>query len=196
MLIIAQPKSASTSLAFTLSQITRLNVIFGIARKPHNNDCQGFEEIQKFHCNMVQRNKQFLTNTTQNRNTIFKEHLLPIREHMQILEQLKQRVIILIRDPEESLDSYRRFFEENKPKQEINYDKLLEDLWSFHNFWMHWLSNKPYAICVEYRDLVLNFQYQIQRILKHYGLKIPKNIKKFKLAKMKYTGVGEKRICC
>jgi hypothetical protein len=193
MLLIAQPKSASTSLVSTIGKIGGKRVNLGISKKPHNKDCEGFSEIQKYHCNMVQRNEQFLRNTTTNRSIVYKEHLLPIREHMEVLEKLKQRIVILIRNPEDSFDSYRRFFEENNPKKEVNNDRLLNDLWNFHNYWMHWASNKPYAICVEYRDLVLNFQYEIQRILKYFGLKVPKNIKKIKLAKIKYTGVGVKR---
>jgi hypothetical protein len=192
VLLIGQPKSATTSLAATIGNMGRLNVRYGISRNQNSKKCKGFSEIQKYHNNMIQRSPEFLAQVTKGKKTIFKEHLLPTVEHRRILEKLKQPVVILIRNPEDSLDSYKRLFKEKGKK--ANLDKLYEDLKKFHDTWMHWASNKPYAIVVEYRDLVLYFKNEIKRIFRCFKMKLPLDNRKYFLARKKYTGIGEKRV--
>jgi len=196
MLLIGQPKSASTSLAVTIGKITGLNVVLGIPRKPGFKKSNQFTELFKYHNNVPIRNKLFLKQVVTGKRTLFKEHLLPIQAHFKELNKYKnERIVILLREPEDSLDSYYRLFKnhhgEEKAKEMI--DKLSPDIFSWHERWMYWKSVHKNVMIVEYRDLVLNYQTTIKKILKHYRFKVPKKI--LPLQKLKYTGVGEKRLC-
>lgn len=187
MLLIAQPKSASTALACTIGKITGLNIKLGIPRTKESKDCQGFKELQRYHCNMIQRDQTFLKQVVTGSKTLFKEHLLPTDKHLRILENFKHRIVILLRNPEHSYDSYKRLLSENN--KNCN-EGLLKDLADFHNRWMWWASNKPNVTLVYYDDLILNYNGTMKRLLRHYkigGKIIP-------LMKKKYTGIGEKRV--
>jgi hypothetical protein len=189
MLLIAQPRSASTSLAKTIAEIGKLNVNLGIPRNEFDIDCEGYIEIQKYHSNMVERNMKFLSQEIKGRKTLFKEHLLPTNRHLKILNKIGRiPYIVLLRDPDESLDSYIRLFKKNK---DYDKDKLLNDLRDFHDRYMWWASNKPNVLIFYYRDLILNYNTVIRKILKHYKIKYNKIIR---LKKLHYTGIGEKRV--
>lgn len=190
MLLIAQPKSASTSLTKTLCQMIKIHDSLGVARHKNNNDCAEFLELQKFHNNMIERNSQFLDIVLNSKKTLFKEHLLPTKEHLELLHKYKKNIVIILREPEHSLDSYERFFIKNNRK-EWDREKILDDLRLFHDRYMWWASNKKYAIVFYYKDLINNYDNTMKKILKHYGYNI-KNI--IPLKKLKYTGIGEKRV--
>lgn len=190
MLLIAQPKSASTSLASTIASIAKLEYRLGIPRSNIDINCEGFTELQRYHNNMVERSPQFLQQCIKGRKILFKEHLLPTDRHFKILEKIGGPIVILLRDFDESHDSYKRLIN----NETADLIQLKFDLHEFHNRWMLWKSNKPYAIVVEYRDLVLNFHHEMKRILNHFHLAIPKNLNKYQLQKKKFTGVGLERI--
>ena len=190
MLLIAQPKSASTSLTKTLSQLMKVHDSLGVAKNKNNVNCEEFQEIQKFHNNMIKRNDQFIKTVMKSKVTLFKEHLLPTKEHLELLNKYKQNIVILLREPEHSLDSYIRFFKKNKRKS-YNEEKILNDLRLFHDRYMWWASNKRYAIVIYYKDLINNYNNTMKKILKHYKCDIKKTIP---LKKLKYTGIGEKRV--
>jgi len=185
MLLIAQPKSASTSLAKTIAAIGRLkNCKLGIPGKKIDLPCKGFSQIQKYHNNMVERSPLFLQQVISGRNIFFKEHLLPTKRHIEILNKIKGRVAILLRNPEDSLDSYRR----GNVKGDMG--KLERDLKQFHQKWMWYASNKPHVITIDYEDLILNYNKTMRRLLDFYRIKgkiIP-------LKKLRFTGVGVKRV--
>lgn len=187
MLLIAQPKSASTSLLYTLKRITKLDIKEGIPKKPKEKNCPGFPEIQKHHSNMIQRNELFLKQVTKGRKKIFREHLLPIDDHLKILKKLNINIVILLRKPEDSVDSYIRFNKKTNKKQ------IKQDLDNFYNKYIDFsLKNDKIVLMIFYKDLILNYKGTMKKILKHYNLKIPKNIPP--LEKRKYTGIGFKRL--
>lgn len=188
MLLISQPKSASTSLASTISQIGKLKVSLGVQRKRNLNE--EFEEISRYHNNIVNRNENFIKTVLESKVTLFKEHLLPTLKHLEFLNKYKKNIVILLRCPEHSLDSYLRMFKKNGRK-DFNKKELLNDLRSFHDRYMWWASNKRYAIVIYYRDLIKDYKTVIHKILKHYNIKSKRLIP---LKKLKYTGIGEKRI--
>lgn len=186
MLLIALPKSASTSFAITISQICNLKVRLGIPKTEIDIDCQGYKEIQKYHNNMIERSPLFLQQIITGNLTLFKEHLLPTDRHLRILEKFRKfKIVILLRDIEDAIDAYIR-----AGIQDYNKKELKKNIMDFHNRYMYWSSNKPNVTLVYYRDLILNYQQTMNRILKWYKLKgkiIP-------LKKLKYTGEGEKKL--
>lgn len=190
MLLIAQPKSASTSTAVTIAQIGRLKLSLGVPKNKANKLNKEFKELSRYHNNIVERNENFIKTTSESKITLFKEHLLPTPEHLEFLNKYKNNIIILLRYPEDSLDNYLRMFKKNGRK---NYKEkeLLNDLRCFHDRYMWWASNKRYAIVIYYKDLIQNYKSTMLRILKHFDIKSKKLIP---LKKLNYTGIGEKRI--
>jgi hypothetical protein len=186
MLLIAQPKSASTSLAKTIAKTGKLNCNLGVPKQAKDIKCKGFTEIQKFHDNMSQRNLKFLQQEINGRKTIFKEHLLPVDNHLRLLEKIRKPIIILLRYPEDSFDSYRRFL-----KEKYNENNLMQDIENFHNRYLWWDSRQSYTKIIYYRDLILNYKNVMKSILKWYKISYKGLLP---LMKLKYTGIGKKRI--
>lgn len=187
MLLIAQTKSASTSLAATIGKIAHLKVKLGIPKTNIDISCEGFKELQRYHDNMIERSPIFLKQTLIGKNSIFKEHLLPTKRHLKILSKFKENIVILLRYPEHSFDSYVRLFDAKKQNYK---EDLLKDIKKFHDNYMYWASNKKNILIVYYRDLVLKYNVVMKRILKHY--KLP--LKIIELEKRKFTGIGIKRL--
>lgn len=191
MLLIAMPKSASTSLAATIAQIGNLKCSLGVPAMKIDIPCEGYNEVQHYHNNMCERSALFLAQTVNGRKTIFKEHILPTDRHLKILKKLG-RVVILLRNPDEVADCYRRLDGAHfkRTGKHIDVDKIYKEMCEFHDRWQSWKSRNKNAILVYYEDLVKNYSSTMKKIMKHYKLKgkiIP-------LKKLKYTGVGVKRI--
>jgi hypothetical protein len=194
MILIASPKSATTSLIYTLAEITGLKVSQGIAKVGTDIDCQGFTEIQKYHSNMIERSGLFLKQVITGRKCIFKEHLLPTKRHLRHLEKYRAPIVIFLRDPDHVYDAYLRHDEPHFKKcgKHIDLETIKADIKKFHDTYLHWLSNKPNAKSFYYKDLILHYKPTMKAILKHFKLPIPKKIKPLK--KLKFTGVGIKRL--
>jgi hypothetical protein len=194
MLLIGMPKSASTSLIATLGELTGLATMQGIARVQTDIDCEGFPELQKYHTNMIERSGLFIKQVVTGNKKIFKEHLLPTKRHLKHLEKYKAPIVVLLREVEHSVDCYKRHDANHykKYKKHIDLKKIEKDLKKFHDTYLHWISVQPNIIYVYYKDLVKNYVPTIKKILKHYKLPISKNIKPLK--RLKYTGIGVKRL--
>lgn len=187
MLLIAQPKSASTSLLYTLKQITNKEIKEGIPRTKKDKDCPGFPEVQKHHSNMIQRNELFIKQIVSGRKTIFREHLLPIASHLNYIKKYNKNIVVLLRNPDDSCDSYMRFNKRTGKKQ------MKEDLNNFYKKYIDFSKkNSKIVLVIFYRDLILDYKQTMKKILDHFNLKIPKKIPL--LAKRKFTGVGLQRL--
>jgi len=189
MLLIAQPKSASTSLAHTIAKTCNLKLNLGIPGKKRDINCPGFQGIQRYHCNMVERGPLFIKQVVSGRKTLFKDHLLPIDKHLRRLEKIRKPIIILLRNPADSYDSYYRLFKKSKKKfDEVG---VMNDLKLFHDRYILWDAKQPNTKIIFYRDLICNYVNTMKMIYKFYGIK-PRGIRP--LIKYKHTGVGAKRI--
>ena len=148
MLIIAQPKSASTSLLKSLATIGNVKYKNGESRPKGFEYCEGFEELQKYHTTTHRRTKEYLQKWATRRDCILKEHILPTREHINALKNRK--VIILLRNPDHSIDNYARMVEKfdhgemsNKEAKELkltefkklDVDKFGRDILLFNREW-------------------------------------------------------------
>lgn len=186
MLIIGQPKSASTSLMVTIAKILKKGYREGVPKKGINKEL-GYEVLQECHRNINLRSKEYLQSLIQG-NRIFKEHLLPIKEHIDILKEINQNVVVLLRNPEDSCDSYTRQFNSNKNKH-TDRDQLKKDLKKFNKDWKK--VKEDFILFVDYEDLVLKYNETMDEILTHLGCGIKEIIP---LEKVRYTGIGESRI--
>jgi len=192
MLLIGQPKSATTSLCFTLADMLGLKYKLGIPGTKYDKNCPGFSGIQQLHDNMVQRSDKFIHDVLSGKKTIFKEHLLPIDKHLFLLDKYQTNCIVLLRNPEHSYDAYVRHDKIHYEKfgKHINLPQIKKDLNEFYNKYKFFCDYRDWALCVEYDDLILNYEKNMKNILTHIGV----NCKIKPLYKKKYTGVGEKRL--
>ena len=199
MFFIAQPKSASSSLAYTLAEIFKAKCINGFVTKP-KIFCNDFTELQRYHNTMNPRKAIFLNKFCTGTKNIYKEHLLPTKEHLEILRNFKFNIIILLRDVKETVDCYKRFDLIDVKKKFgrsgiVNIKEIKKDIELFYNKYMELKEEKhKHLLFIDYKDLILNFTETLEKIFNHYGYLLPKNYKKIQLKKIKYTGIGIKRL--
>lgn len=199
MFFIAEPKSASSSLAYTLARIFKAKCINGFVTK-QKIYCDDFTELQRFHNTMNPRSAKFLYRFCGGIRNVYKEHLLPTEEHLEILRNFKYPIVILLRKSKDVIDCYKRFDEielKNKwgRKGILYLDKIKEDVELFYDRYME-LKKEDYKhlLFITYKDLVLEFTKTLKKIFKHYGYELPENYKDIQLRKVKYTGVGIDRL--
>jgi hypothetical protein len=212
MLLIGQPKSASTSLLKTLAKMFKVKYQNGLGKDIGWKYCEGFKEIQKYHDTTIKRNEAFLKTWMVKRTIILKEHILPTKEHKEIIKKVNTKILILLRKPEDSFDNYVRLYnsyKKNKLSKEsiqelvpfrlekMHMYSFLDDLKDFNKGWREFDYEKKLIITFE--DLILNYRKTIIKIFNFWDFKLPKKI--LPLFKSKgnhgyntYTGVGEKRL--
>ena len=212
MLLIGQPKSASTSLLKTLAKIMGIRYQNGLGKSFGWEFCDGFYEIQKYHDTTIKRNKAFLKTWILKEDSILKEHILPTEHHKKLIREINGKIVILLRRPEDSFDNYQRLIKSYKngklSKEVINelvpyrFDKIhmfkfYQDLIKFNFGWITFDYDKK--LIVGYEDLILDYYTTIKKILKFWEKPIPKKIMPLFRSKGNhgyntYTGVGRKRL--
>ena len=198
MFWIAQPKAASSSLGETMAEILNVKVLNALVTEP-KIFCEGFPEIQKWHNSMVPRTMEFLQKMYDDKTIMYKEHILPTEEHLNIVRTFGKPLMILLRNPADTFDAYIRFNETACVKR---YGKKVVDLNQIENdvqlfYWNYkTLEQKKYdhLLFIYYKDLMLNFTETLKKIFDHYGWELPENYKEIELKKIKYTGVGIERL--
>jgi hypothetical protein len=192
MLLIAQPKSASTSLMWSISEILKITHKNGQSFTKNDKKCEGYEELQKYHGTTIERSFEYMEKYIVDKKVIYKEHILPIEKHLEIIEKINKPVVVLLRKPKETIESYKRVFSVLPELNNIDYDKLYEEVKLFYNTYEK-IDSKLYLI-VKFRDVVFDFYKTMEKIIKHYGFKIPNNLYDFELEKRNYTGHGLRKI--
>ena len=192
MLLIAQPKSASTSLMWSISEIYKIPHKNGQSFTKNDKKCQGYEELQKYHGTTVQRNYEYLHKYITAKNIIYKEHILPIKQHVDIINKINQNVIVLLRKPEETIESYKRVFSVLPELGNIDWKKLYYEVNQFYE--TYYFLNNPLYLIIHFRDVVFKFHETMKKIGEHYQLEIPNDLNKYELQKRNYTGHGIRKI--
>lgn len=216
MLLVSIPKSASTSLMQTIAKILNIKYQNGISRKPgYTKDqlCEGFEEMQTYHGTTIRRSKEFLKKWISRKDIIYKEHLLPTKEHIKYIQEIDMPIVILLRDVNHVIDNYLRSIKKYRSGKmgsreqkgliikkliSLDYDKLKKEYKEFNKKWMNADLGRK-ALYINYNDLILRYNETMKDTLYHYGY--PK-VKIIPLLKAKgnrgdyntYTGVGVKRV--
>jgi len=213
MLIIAQPKSASTSLLKTIAKLTKTKSVNGLGKSNRQWEyCEGFSEIQKYHDTTIKRSYDFLNSWISTKRKIYKDHILPTKDHIKKIKKIDKNIVILLRNPDNTLDNYKRLLYSYNSgelsKAEINElrpDRLATcDIRQFKSdialFKAGWEDAKiGKALYIDFDELVMCPYRICKQIVEHFGFSMPK-IKNFALEKAKgnhgyntYTGVGYDR---
>jgi hypothetical protein len=194
MLIIAIPKSASTSLMDTLGRLHKKPAEQKTDLIANNPISDEFKFIHKYHRDMRELNIDIIKKLS-NKNSLYKQHILPTKNNMELLKNTKK--IILLRKTKEVIIGYKREFNKTndaynrKDFRVCNTDKdwidkakkigLFDDLFNFNQRWKKDDSDK---LIIYYDDLIKNPKKEINKIEKYFGL--PQS-KKVVLSKKRYT---------
>lgn len=105
MLIIAIPKSASTSLVQTIADLHQLRAVqqFDYRFFPFP---RGFEVLCQYHSDMREYDINQIQYWCSSKDVVFKQHIPPTSNNLQLLKKFPK--VILLRDVEEIVLSYRR----------------------------------------------------------------------------------------
>lgn len=180
MLIIAQPRSASSSLVDTLGIIVGLpgKQIFsinGISYKSLYGTPVGYNFLPSAHSDFRDVPFEHINDLINQTMIIRKQHFPPTKTTINGLKRTKKPVLIQLRDPKESMLSYKKLGFEN-------YQNSLHDLQLFNAEYSK-LNGQENILIVQYCDLVSQFHTTIIKILNHFNFPIPSNIMDTKLSR-------------
>ena len=182
MLIIGQPKSGSTSLLDTLHMIT------GWDKGQRHSGGQRRRVWSLPHQSMVNYSVYQFQEMAES-PVIFKRHIPPTPHNFQIVRDYEIKCVILLRNPQRSLEAYGRHRnphgknEEKEWTEEQKNNKLVL-LEKFYNEWQR-LKSKDHVMIVEFKDLVNNPTDIVNNILDFYDLP---ELNKVVLRRARYSG--------
>lgn len=188
MLIIPIPKSASSSLAKSITkQNNGVSDNTDYFRQTYLRDlppAQAYPRLKKTHSEMVELDKSVVERIAANQTTIQKHHFPPTENNQRLLHNIKK--VILLREPDEIVESYQRGDATGVfPVQDMNYlfcwnlnswkkrsrvNGLLQEL---HNFKTQWETHEGEKLIIYYHDLVKNPETVIRAVHDYFGLSVP-----------------------
>lgn len=184
MLLVAMPKTASTSLIYTLRDCTGLAIQPHVENIGYSGDPKKYSEISKYHKSIYLKNLVWLNSMAKDGRVIYRDHILPEGDGSKFFNNISWPLCVLYRNYEHIMNNYERTaLIEDGPKL----CEELKDLYSFYTS----LAIKNNVLLVSYRELIKRPKATIKKMLSHWGLKQTKSIL---LQKRKYTGKGVKRL--
>lgn len=196
MLIIAMPKSASTSLMITLGELHKIKSTQDFSIKS-NNIPVASNIIHTVHSDI----REILPDnvkTFNDKSTFYKQHIFPSENNLKLLENVKK--VILLRNPEDVLYAYIRGAKnkhnslpkgyeiqgltEKKILKKAKTDGFFDDICFFGNEWIN-KGNPDNTLIVNYEDYIVNAKEVINKIESFFGLPITKE--EIEPAKARYS---------
>jgi len=201
LLIIAIPKSASTSLLKTLGKIHNLKTIQ--SNKFQNNaKPDGTIVLHKYHTDVRRIGKQNIDKFN-NSEIIYKQHIYPSENNQLLLKSVKK--VVLLRDPKEVILAYRRGIKKKVHNNVEGFSEgMSENEWlkgadnigltsDLNNFFNLWKKNRDeFTLIVHYDRLISNPTNEINRIEDFFNLR--RTDYKVKLSKKRYTRQSKVKI--
>lgn len=182
MLLIAIPKSGSTSLMATIGSLHKIRAVqdatFINHPKPENSAF-----IHKNHSDIRELTPETVKKFKSGK-VFYKQHIFPSDNNLNLLNEVKK--VVLLRDPVEVLLAYRRGahkkihnlldgFSINATEEEwIEYARqvgLLDDLKYFGEKWKN-ASNPQNTLFIEYHELISEPAATVNKIERFYGLPV------------------------
>lgn len=137
MLMIAQPKSWSSAVMTYIKTTHNVGVRQCCVRNDFNLKVpKGYENLATLHCCVANVTHGVVKKLVQH-SRFHRQHFPPTTENIAVLKEWKDDVLILLRNPVESLFSYWRSVRKGiHVKHKVMYDeKLFYELQSFYNGW-------------------------------------------------------------
>ncbi len=174
MLIIAIPKSASESLVQTLAELhDRPGKIYRARLRP----AKGFERLAGIHSD-VREYSPAAVRELANPGVFYKNHVPPTKNNRALLRSVKK--VVLLRDPEDVLASYRRGIKARTDKMLLSYldEAFAREVAAFARGWSRTDRN---TLQLRFEDVIRHPQETVNRIERFFGLPESRNVvlKKF-----------------
>jgi hypothetical protein len=192
MLIISIPKSASTSILKTLTNlhhIEGMQLFFKDYKIPDQ-----YAQLGKYHSDIREFGLDDINTFFQN-NKIYKQHIPPTINNLELLRNKKK--ILLLRDPKEIVMAYyraekKKLHERRKEFQNANnpieWMQTAENigLWDeLSKFYKTWMEINDEKLIIQYEDLIKDPKQTINSIELYFGL--VKTHQRIILAKERYS---------
>lgn len=184
MLLIAQPRSASTSLMDTIQRASGVK-----SCQKFNNGKQSYKKIyrapdgynflQHHHSDFRDIPFNHILDRINDPSAVYKQHFPPTNETLKGIRDTGKNVVILLRDPEAGMNSYKKL---NVGK----YKESLADLKEFNERYRT-LSGLQHVFIITYEELIENVSASMTKILNHLSLPVPPDIDKLELSKKRTT---------
>jgi len=173
MLLIAQPKSSSTGLQYNIGKNGFKRIAEKDRKELYNVNCNEFLEMQKIFTTIYDLDSKKIWKMLYNRNYIYKKHILPTQRHLNIIDNLKIKFVLLLRDPESCIQYLISHKKNHKKIYSWDYDinKLRYDFNKFYKEWKTFSENKEYILTIYYKDFIKDYQGTMNKIFSHYGLR-------------------------
>jgi len=197
MLIIASPKSMSSSLKKYFSRKKGIHSEYILSKKlPLAGSL--WHWFHRFTNACVQFDEDTAKKICSSKNTIWKFHVPPTLQNLSVFVPYKK--VILLRDPKESIYSWRRTaLKLNRKIAGIPFDKSFlsksEEDWvkkadqeglllELERFCRGWGKHKENALHIDYNDLLKHPKKTVNKVEEFFGLPITKKVS---LPKVRYT---------
>lgn len=184
MLIIAIPKSASTSLKSTLGTVNCFESVQ--LRFKENPTPLGFSILSDYHSDIRELTQNDAKMFSQE-NIIYKQHIPPTKNNLYLLKDLKK--IVLLREPRDIIQAYYRARQKGMSRNYGGIDKSNMEEWvnasdqnglfdELNDFYKRWNAEQGVnCLILQYKDLIEDTQNSINRIQNYLALPlITKNI--------------------
>ncbi|SDR69328.1 sulfotransferase domain-containing protein [Christiangramia echinicola] len=183
MLLIAIPKSASSSLLATLDKLhPEIGTVQDFSFR-HNKIPERSKQIHRVHSDIRELSSKELEKF-QDPEVIYKQHIFPSENNIQLLQDTKK--VILLRKPEEILHAYKRGARKNHNSLPPGYSdkmkgkdllrKSKEDgfLADLHFFYNHWYKTQkdPNTLIIQYLEYLDHPKKIINKIEGFLGLSL------------------------
>ncbi len=197
MLIIAIPKSASTSLMSTLGYLHDLPATQDFSFR-NNSIPDKSRKIHTVHSDIRELTPE-LVDKFVSKKSFFKQHIFPSTNNMKLLES--HRKVVLLRDPNDILKAYLRGKKKrfnglpdgyhtkmtNKSMlKKAKEDGFFNDIVYFHDEWLK--KNDSKTLIIFYKDYLRQTKKTINDIETFFNLEI--SISEVKPLKMRYSRQG------
>lgn len=197
MLIIAQPKSASTSLMLTLGKLTGRRATQlarkGLRQRGIGRMRRGNNPYYRLpHHDMIEYSEEVLCGLANDEKQIFKQHIAPTKNNVKIIIDNKLPCVILLREPKACAEAYSRHMSlQNRGVKTMrggaeNESKTAESLWLYRRGWQK-LNRLSHIEVVHFEHLVMNPTKVVNGILEFWGYK---KVPRVHLEKARFTGRG------
>ncbi len=206
MLIVAMPKTASTSLMKTLGRAWRIPAEQIVC--PEQPVPEGYSTLARMHSDM-RILPDGMIERAKDRSVIRKQHVLPVEENLSRLSEA--RIVLLVRLPEDIVLAYRRgvlrgtvsnaalreYPRDGTPREwlaQARRDGLLKQL---HQFYNGWINSGLNCLTITFRHLTEAPRDAIQSIQRFWGFEqasVPSGLAKERYTRFGLTGALVRRL--
>jgi len=189
MLILAQPKSISTSILHGISLILSVDPIQEFKLVGEYGSVEEYKLLP--HSDMINAPHELLEKWVVS-SDIYKQHLPPTNENVSILEKIGKKIVVLTRNPEDTYQAYLRSHTGKLIADPANEKEVKRQINFFYRGLKDKIENnsKFDSLFLDYVEIAKDNPGIVNKILEFWGfsVRVPSF---YELPKMRYTRVSK-----